>query len=244
MTESLLNTEKLQHKIQIFDENYKIITEKINNAAEHSGRKPEDIILLAATKTVEVEVINHAIDNGIKYIGENRVQEYLAKYERLKPCHRHFIGHLQTNKVKSIIDKVELIESVDSVKLARFIGKHSVNAGKTMDILIEVNIGKEQSKSGFYPEQLHEAVEQISQTEGVFIRGLMTIPPLCDDSNQTRRYFEQMHKLFIDIRGKKIDNSNINLLSMGMSNDYDIAIQEGANIVRIGSALFGKRTYR
>lgn len=240
MTESLLSIEE---KKQLFDENFKIITEKINAATQSAGRMPEDIILLAATKSVDVELINHAIDSGIKYIGENRVQEFLTKFDSLKSCHRHFIGHLQTNKVKRIVDKVEMIESVDSVKLAKHIGKHCQNIGKTMDILIEVNIGKEESKLGFFPEQLEEAVEEISKIEGVCIRGLMTIPPICEDRSQTRRYFEQMYKLFIDIKGKKIDNSNINLLSMGMSDDFDIAIQEGANIVRIGSALFGKRDY-
>ncbi|HHW46783.1 MAG TPA: YggS family pyridoxal phosphate-dependent enzyme [Clostridiales bacterium] len=240
MTESLLS---IENKKQLFDENFKAITERIDIAAQSVGKKPDDIILLAATKTVDVEVINHAISKGIKYIGENRVQEFLDKFDRLQSCHRHFIGHLQTNKVKYIIDKVEMIESVDSVKLANQIAKYCRRIGKTMDILLEVNIGKEQSKSGFYAEQLEEAVEKISKIEGICIRGLMTIPPICEDRNQTRRYFEQMYKLFIDIRGKKIDNSNINLLSMGMSDDFDIAIQEGANIVRIGSALFGKRDY-
>lgn len=229
--------------INNFDENYKIIKENIAAAAEKSGRKAGDITLLAATKTVDTCLINHAISSGIEYIGENRVQEFLSKLDSYSPVHKHFIGHLQTNKVKDIIGKVELIHSVDSIRLANEISKKAVAKGITADILLEVNIGEEQSKSGFLKEETEEAVYKIAQLDGINIKGLMTIPPVCEDHTLNRRYFEQMHKLFIDIGTKKIDNSSMEVLSMGMSDDYATAIEQGANLVRIGTALFGRRNY-
>lgn len=227
--------------ISNFNENYKDILNRIESAAKKSGRSKEDIILLAATKTVSPQLINHAINSGINYIGENRVQEFLSKDDDIIPAHRHFIGHLQTNKVKDIIDRVEMIESVHSIKLAQEIGKQSKKIGKTMDILIEVNIGKEESKSGFLPEEVEEAVGIISRIDGVSVKGLMSIPPICNSNREIIEYFTKMKKLFIDISTKKSDNSNMVYLSMGMSHDYETAIECGANIVRIGTALFGKR---
>lgn len=229
--------------IEIFDENYKRICENIAVAAEKSGRSYGDITLLAATKTVDVEVINHAVKSGVKVIGENRVQEFLSKYENYVPVERHFIGHLQTNKVKDIVGKVSLIHSVDSYRLAEEISKQSVKKNIVSDILIEVNIGSEQSKSGFDAAETYEAVSKIAELEGVRVKGLMAIPPVCENSDQNRRYFEKMKKLFIDIDGKKIDNSSMEILSMGMSDDYQTAIIEGANLVRLGTALFGRRNY-
>lgn len=229
--------------IDLFDENYKIIKQNIARAAEKSGRKPEDIMLLAATKTVDISVINHAISAGIDYIGENRVQEFLLKNDGYLPVHKHFIGHLQTNKVKDIINRVELIHSVDSYRLAEEISKQAIKNNKVMDILIEINIGSEYSKSGFEYENAYAAAEKIAKLEGIKIRGLMAIPPICENSEQNRPYFAKMKKLFIDISDKKIDNSSIDILSMGMSDDYETAISEGANMVRIGTALFGKRNY-
>lgn len=229
--------------IEIFDENYKRICENIAVAAEKSGRSYGDITLLAATKTVDVEVINHAVESGVKVIGENRVQEFLSKYENYAPVERHFIGHLQTNKVKDIVGKVSLIHSVDSYRLAEEISKQSVKNNTVSDILIEVNIGSEQSKSGFDAAETYDAVSKIAELEGVRVKGLMAIPPVCENSDQNRRYFEKMKKLFIDIDGKKIDNSSMEILSMGMSDDYQTAIIEGANLVRLGTALFGRRNY-
>ena len=226
-----------------FDLNYAQIKKRIVAAAEKSGRKPEDIILLAATKTVDCDTINYAIKSGIEYIGENRVQEFLSKEEHIAPVHRHFIGHLQTNKVRDIIDKVEMIESVDSLHLAREVSKQALRADKKIDILLEVNIGLEESKSGFAPDSVTEAAVEISKMDSINIRGLMAIPPVCNEPEENRKYFRKMYNLFIDISHKKIDNSNINMLSMGMSDDYAVAIEEGANIVRIGTALFGKRIY-
>lgn len=230
--------------ISIFDENYKLIEQQISAAAEKSGRKREDIILLAATKTVSTEVINYAIEKGIKYIGENRVQEFLSKEKELSEnAHRHFIGHLQSNKVKDIVGRVEMIESVHSVKLAKVIGELSEKKGIVTDILLEINIGNEESKSGFKDKEIFEKIEEISKISGVKVKGLMAIPPICEKSDEIRKYFAQMNKLFIDIRAKKLDNVSMDCLSMGMSSDFTEAIEEGSNIVRIGTALFGKRNY-
>ncbi|MBO5852573.1 MAG: YggS family pyridoxal phosphate-dependent enzyme [Clostridia bacterium] len=227
-----------------FDINYRRIEENIKLAAEKSGRCREDIILLAATKTVSPELINHAIDSGINYIGENRVQEFLSKEALLSTkAHRHFIGHLQSNKVKDIVGRVEMIESVHSLKLASLIGKLSQEKGITTDILLEVNIGREANKSGFLTEELDEAIEKISKIQGISLRGLMTIPPVCERTSDAIPFFEEMYKLFIDNRDKKIDNVSMEYLSMGMSSDYAEAIECGSNIVRVGTSLFGKRNY-
>lgn len=230
--------------IDNFEQNLFEIEEKITKAALESGRKREDIILLAATKTVSAEVINYAISKGISYIGENRVQEFLSKNEEISgDAHRHFIGHLQTNKAKDIVGKVEMIQSVHSLKLATLISKLSVERGIVTDILLEVNIGKEENKSGFLKEELDEVIPQIAKLEGIKLKGLMAIPPICEKEQENIPYFEEMYKLFIDNSYKKIDNVNMEYLSMGMSSDYAEAIKCGSNIVRIGTSLFGKRNY-
>ena len=229
--------------ISAFDDNYNQISQKIACAAEKSGRGYEDITLLAATKTVDIDIINHAIESGVKVIGENRVQEFLSKYENYSPVERHFIGHLQTNKVKDIIDKVSLIHSVDSYRLAEEISRQAVKRNITMNILLEINIGDEESKSGFCYDEAVDAVEKIAKLDGVRVKGLMAIPPICETPEQNRHYFAKMKKLFIDIGLKKIDNSSMDILSMGMSDDYEVAIEEGATMVRLGTALFGRRNY-
>ena len=226
-----------------FDLNYKRVSERLKAAAERSGRDKDEITLLAATKTVDADTINYAIEKGITHIGENRVQELLSKHGLLKPAHSHFIGHLQTNKVKDIIDKVEMIESVDSLRLANEISKQALKHGITMDILLEVNIGGEESKSGFTPEEPENAAREVAKLPAISIKGLMAIPPATDLPEESRKYFRKMYKLFIDIRDKKIDNSNMGVLSMGMSNDFDIAAEEGATLVRVGTSLFGRRIY-
>lgn len=227
------------------EENYKYIEERICEAAVKSGRSRNDIIFLAATKTVRPEVINHAIKQGLRYIGENRVQELLAKYGEydLEHSDLQFIGHLQSNKVRQIIDKVSLIQSVDSVKLASEIDRQAGLHNKKMDILVEVNIGREENKSGVMPEQLSDLLGEIAQFDNIFVKGLMAIPPICDKKSEICKYFEDMHKIFIDNSGKKSDNVSMDILSMGMSDDHYEAILCGANMVRIGSALFGKRDY-
>ena len=226
-----------------FDLNYQGVLKRLKSAAEKSGRDISEITLLAATKTVDADTINYAIEKGITHIGENRVQELISKHGLLKPAHSHFIGHLQTNKVKDIIDKVEMIESVDSIRLANEISKQAQKRGIVMDVLLEINIGGEESKSGFAPEDAEKAVGEVTKLDGIRVKGLMTIPPATDLPEESRKYFREMYKLFIDIRGKNIDNSNMSVLSMGMSNDFDIAVEEGANLVRVGTSLFGRRIY-
>ncbi len=225
--------------------NYKMINERIAEAAQKTGKTREDITFLAATKTVDAATINYAISLGLDHIGENRVQELLSKYDEynLENCSLQFIGHLQTNKVRQIAGKVDLIQSVDSLKLAKEISKESKKRDITTDILVEVNIGREENKSGVFEEQLEELLCQIAELESISVKGLMTIPPICDNTRKIRKYFNNMHKLFIDISQKKLDNINMSILSMGMSADYYEAILEGANMVRVGSSLFGARDY-
>ncbi len=243
-------TEELSiEKNKIYDAvkaNYTEITENIARAAEKSGRKAGDISFLAATKTVEPELINYAISLGLKKIGENKVQELLSKYEEydLKNSELHFIGHLQTNKVRQIIGKVSMIQSVDSIRLAREISRLSVREGVTTDILIEVNIGREENKSGVLTENLDELIGEISLLENIKVRGLMSVPPICDNKQEISKFFDNMYKLFIDISSKKSDNVYMDFLSMGMSDDYQEAILCGANMIRVGSRLFGARIYR
>lgn len=226
--------------------NYDFINEKIAEAAMKAGKTREDITFLSATKTVEPEYINYAISLGLSYIGENKVQELLSKYDQynLENCSLQFIGHLQSNKVRQIVGKVDLIQSIDSMKLAKEVSKCSLKNNITSDILVEVNIGKEENKSGVMPEMLEELVEEISTLPAVNVKGLMTIPPICEKKDEIRRYFEKMNRLFLDISSKKLDNVSMDFLSMGMSSDYYEAILEGANMVRIGSALFGNRIYK
>ncbi len=226
-----------------FDQNFDAVIRKYNSALQKVGKTPQDVILLAATKTVDIETINYSISKGISYIAENRVQELIAKHENLLPVHQHFIGHLQTNKVKDVINRVELIQSVDSYRLAEEISKQAVKNGKIMDVLLEINVGDEESKWGFDLKEAEDAVKTVAKLEGIRIRGLMTIPPICEHEEEIRGYFRKMYKLFIDIKDKKIDNSCMDILSMGMSDDFHIAIEEGANLVRVGTALFGKRNY-
>ena len=225
--------------------NYKTIEDRIAEAAIKSGRSREDITFLSATKTVPPELINYAISLGLKYIGENKVQELLSKYDsyNLNDATLHFIGHLQTNKVKQIVDKVDMIQSVDSVKLAKEISKQSVAKGVNTDILVEINIGNEENKSGVLPEQAEDLLWEISKMDNIFVKGLMTIPPICENEQKIRKYFHKMHNIFIDISDKNIDNISMEVLSMGMSSDYYEAITEGATMVRIGSSLFGERNY-
>lgn len=225
--------------------NYNVIEENIARAAEKAGKRREDITFLAATKTVDVEVINYAISLGLKYIGENKVQELLSKYEgyNLNDASLQFIGHLQSNKVRQIVGKVDLIQSVDSVKLAKEVSKQSVKNNVNTDILVEVNIGMEENKSGVMPENLVELLDEIKDFDNISVKGLMAIPPICDSKQKISKFFSKMNKIFIDIKDKKIDNISMDILSMGMSADYEEAILSGANMVRVGSSLFGARNY-
>lgn len=227
-------------------ENVKVIRENIAAAAEKSGRKAEDISLMAVTKTVDSLFINHAIDNcGISLMGENRVQEFLSKKDdlHLENTDVHLIGHLQTNKVRQIVPYVSMIESVDSVRLAKEISKECARIDKTMDILVEVNVGMENSKFGIDSVLLGEFLAEISEIPNIKVKGLMAIPPICETSCEVKQFFSNMYKMFLDIRAKKLDNIDMHILSMGMSGDYAEAIEEGATEIRVGSSLFGKRIY-
>ncbi|MBQ6412878.1 MAG: YggS family pyridoxal phosphate-dependent enzyme [Ruminococcus sp.] len=225
--------------------NYQKICENIERAAQSVGKTASDITFLAATKTVDADVINHAISLGLRYIGENRVQELLSKYDSYDLDHAslQFIGHLQTNKVRQIVGKVDLIQSVDSVKLAKEISRCSEKLGITTDILLEVNIGREENKSGVMPENLPELLDQVKDIPAVKVRGLMAIPPICENAQENCKFFDNMRNIFLDIGSKNIDNISMDILSMGMSDDYEEAIRCGANMIRVGSALFGKRYY-
>ncbi|MBQ3561429.1 MAG: YggS family pyridoxal phosphate-dependent enzyme [Oscillospiraceae bacterium] len=218
--------------------------ENISAAAKNAGRDPAKIRLMAVTKTVSPDKINEAIHSGCNLLGENRVQELLEKYESYdKNAEIHFIGSLQTNKVKYIVDKVSMIESVSSLKLAEEIEKRCAAINKTMDILLEVNIADEESKSGFAADEVVCASEKISEFPHLRLRGLMTIGRFGAEIEETRQYFQKMRNLLVDIKSKNIDNIYINVLSMGMSADYELAVSEGATIVRIGRGLFGERKY-
>lgn len=240
-------TEKswINEKFADIEYNLKTINEEIAEAAVKSGRKPEDIDFMAVTKTVDEMFINHALECGIKLIGENKVQEMLRKKPNLKldGVKKNLIGHLQTNKVSQIVGEVDMIESVDSLKVAKEIGKQSVKKSIVTDVLLEVNIGREESKTGFMPEQLDENVCEIAEIPGIRVCGLMTIPPICDESTKLCEFFEKIYNMYVDIESKKIDNVYMNILSMGMSGDYVQAILSGSNHVRIGSKIFGPRIY-
>ena len=228
-------------RIQSVQDNYKKVLSNVQEAAIKAGRKADDVRLMAVTKTVESVYINKVLDLGADLIGENRVQEFLGKKDELhlNGVEKHLIGHLQTNKVKQIVGEVDMIESVDSVHLAKEISKVSAKKGITTNILLEVNVGKEESKSGIYLEGLNELVSEVAEMDNIKI----TIPPICDSEAEVSKYFESMYQTFIDIKNKKIDNVDMDILSMGMSHDYEAAVKNGSNIVRVGSAIFGARKY-
>ena len=240
MERSMINSERVKTTV----DNYRRIKNNVLETAVRAGRNPDEVRLMCVTKTVEAAYINPVLDDGADLIGENRVQEYLSKRGELHldTVEKHLIGHLQTNKVKQIVGEVDMIESVDSLHLAKEISKQSVKKDVVSNILVEVNIGEEDSKSGIFLEGLEELLGEISELDNICIKGLMTIPPICEEA-EARKYFEIMHKTFIDIRDKNLDNINMDILSMGMSGDYEAAIAEGSNIVRVGSAIFGARQY-
>lgn len=222
------------------DENIKRILFNMGEAKVKCGRENDDIKIMAVTKTVPAQKVNYAVSKGFSLLGENRVQEYMQKRELYaENADVQFIGHLQSNKVKYIIDNVSMIQSVDSVSLAEEISSQAVRHGLVMDILCEVNIGGEESKSGFSPDVIIESLHRISGLEGIKICGLMTIPPPSDSCV----HLERMQRLFEDARAARIEGADISLLSMGMSSDYAEAVRFGSNMVRLGTALFGARNY-
>ena len=234
-------------KFNDISENIKFIRNEIAESAVKSGRNPEDVRFMAVTKTVSVDYINHAIVNcGIDLIGENKVQEYLSKKDSLQltGIEKHLIGHLQTNKVKKIITEVDMIQSVDSLNLAKVISKEASKSGICANILLEVNIGDEESKTGFDKSAFLESLSELSELPSISVKGLMTIPPICDSALELEKYFSQMSEYFNDFKNGNYPNFDLNILSMGMSGDYKEAILHGSNLVRVGSAIFGARIYK
>lgn len=238
---------KVMQRTPLDDENIRrnieTVCSNVRAAAERSGRRYEDITILAATKTQNAETINLAIACGISCIGENRVQELTEKYDGYNKAQLsvHFIGRLQTNKVKYIVDKVDMIQSVDSMKLAAEIDRQCAKAGRVLPVLLEVNIGGEEAKGGVVLDQLFKLLEDVSKFQNIKVSGLMTIPPVCTNVVRLCNFFSTLNKEFLDIRAKKIDNVNMQYLSMGMSGDYVQAIECGANIIRVGTGIFGSR---
>ena len=226
-------------------ENVIRIRKQIEAAAIAAGRDPKEILLCAATKMNDAAAVREAIAAGVDCCGENRVQELTQKIAEnaYAGVPVHFIGHLQTNKVRQVVGKVALIHSVDSLRLLRAISKEAQNQGICQDILLEINIGNEESKSGFTPEALWEALDVASTLPGIFVRGLMAIPPICQNPGDNDKFFQKMCALSVDITTKKYDNVCSTILSMGMSADYQDAIAWGSTMVRIGTDIFGARNY-
>ncbi len=220
------------------------VLENIKNACKKSGRNPEDVTLIAVSKTKPLPMLQEAYEAGSRNFGENKVQEIMDKYPNLPSDIRwHMIGHLQRNKVKYIIDKVALIHSVDSLRLANEISNQAQKKQVDVDILIEVNIAGEESKFGTSREEVFQLVEEIAKLPNIFIKGLMTIAPFVANPEDNRKYFRQIRELSVDIMNKNIDNVTMSVLSMGMTGDYMVAIEEGATMVRVGTGIFGERTY-
>ena len=228
-------------------ERFRQIKERKDAAAVRSGRSPDEVTLMAVTKTHTAAEINEAIAAGAADIGENRVQELLEKYDSVSPVRWHLIGHLQTNKVKNVVGKVVMIHSVDSLKLAREINKRASAAGIVMDILIEINSAMEETKSGISPDDLETLVREITaECENIRIRGIMCIPPIAAEPEEARPYFREARELFDKMKTWDLPEERFlpDTLSMGMSGDFEVAIEEGSTIVRVGSSIFGPRNYR
>ncbi len=226
-------------------ENIAKIRAQMKEAAIAAGRNPEEILLCAATKMNDADAVRAAIAAGVDVCGENRVQELTQKLSEhaYDGAPVHFIGHLQTNKVKQVVGKVDLIQSVDSLRLLEAIQKEAARQGIRQDILLEVNIGQEESKSGFSADEIPELVEQFSSFPNIRLRGLMAIPPISQNSGDNRKFFQKMCNLAVDITTKNVDNICVDILSMGMSDDFADAIACGSTMVRIGTAIFGQRHY-
>ena len=226
-------------------ENVAAIRAKMDAAAKISGRDPKEILLCAATKMNDADAVRQAIAAGVDLCGENRVQELVTKQKEnaYKGAPVHFIGHLQTNKVKQVVGKVDLIQSVDSLRLLKAIDAEAAKQGIVQRILLEINVGNEESKGGFSPEEVLPLIEQIGDFPHILVCGLMAIPPISHNSGDNRKFFQKILQLSVDIRAKKYDNVLVNCLSMGMSDDYEDAIACGSTMIRVGTAIFGKRNY-
>ncbi len=225
-------------------ERFRHVRDRLTEACVKVGRDPAEVTLMGVTKMVPPERIAAAVNEGLSCIGENYVQEYLSKANAIpKQTECHFIGHLQTNKAKQIVGKVHMIQSVDSIRLAEIIDRLSEEKGIQTPVLVEINIGNEESKSGVSENNLMPLLEEISKLSHISVRGLMIIPPVTDSEVKKRQVFSKTHQLFIDIRDKKIHNITMQVLSMGMSADYELAVAHGSTMVRVGTAIFGDRKY-
>ena len=223
-------------------QNYKTVKENVTKACEQAGRSEQEVTLLAVSKTKPVDMLMDVYRAGARDFGENKVQELVDKIPQMPSDVRwHMIGHLQTNKVRQIVGKTCLIHSVDSLHLAETIHKESVKKGIVTQILLEVNVAEEESKFGFHAEEVENALKQIQELSGVCVRGLMTIAPFVDNSEDNRPVFQKLNKLYVDMKSKNIDNGTMNILSMGMTGDFEVAIEEGATMVRVGTGIFGAR---
>ena len=225
-------------------ENYQAVEQKVCEACKRSKRAREEVTLIAVSKTKPVSMIQEAIKAGATVFGENKVQELCEKKEELpKHLHWHMIGHLQRNKVKYIVDKAELIHSVDSLRLAQEINKEAIKKELTVNILVEVNVAEEESKFGVGVEETEDLIREIAKLSNIKVQGLMTIAPYVENPEENRGVFRTLKKLAVDIKMKNIDNVRMDVLSMGMTGDYQVAIEEGATMVRVGTGIFGERNY-
>ena len=225
-------------------ENYVEVEKKVRQACERAGRDPEEVTLIAVSKTKPISMIEELLPLGVVDFGENKVQELTMKEETIQASlNWHMIGHLQRNKVKYIVDKVCLIHSVDSLRLAETISQEAVKKQVNVNILVEVNVAEEESKFGIHTEETIALVENIAKLPGISVKGLMTIAPFVEDPEENRPVFRELKKLSVDIDAKRFDNVSMAVLSMGMTNDYEVAIEEGATMVRVGTGIFGERNY-
>ena len=225
-------------------ENLEHVKANIKRACEGSGRKEEDVTLIAVSKTKPLPMLMDAYECGCRDFGENKVQELVDKWEQMpKDIRWHMIGHLQRNKVKYIVDKVYMIHSVDSLRLAEEISKEAVKKGVTVSVLIEINVAQEESKFGTTCEEAYRLVEEASKLPNIIIKGLMTIAPYVENAEENKQYFEKLRQIYVDINRKNIDNVYMTELSMGMTGDYETAIAEGATYIRVGTGIFGERFY-
>ena len=232
-------------EVKVINQNVELIQKQIAAAAIAAGKEPQDIFLVAASKMNDAERVHASIVAGIRICGENRVQELLEKYEQgaYEGADLHFIGTLQSNKVKYLIGKVSLIHSVSSLKLLQTIEKEAAKRGVRQNVLLEINIGEEDAKSGFDSNELHAVLSEVENMTSVQVLGLMAIPPIPLEPKGNSRYFREMQQLFVNISAKKYDNVNMVYLSMGMSHDFEDAIAHGANMVRVGTSIYGARHY-
>lgn len=225
-------------------DNLKCVEENIRRTCERCGRKPEEVTLIAVSKTKPVSMIEEVMQCGVKDFGENKVQELSDKIEKIpEKLNWHLIGHLQRNKVKYIVDKVSLIHSVDSLRLAEQIDQEAKKKGVICNVLVQVNIAQEETKYGISKEAVSSVLQEMKKYKNILVKGLMTIAPFVEEAEENRKYFKEMYQLFIDMKKENADNIRMEILSMGMTGDYQVAIEEGATMVRVGTGIFGERNY-